>query len=399
MDTAVLQRKQILRQLFDAGVRAVDGFSATSRALKNLPTGKKVYLVAVGKAAASMAEGALSVLGDKLVAGLVISKHGHMTDVVKADSRLQCLESSHPVPDQSSLQAGATLVAMLGQIPEDAHLVFLVSGGTSSLVEHLPPERTLADLESMNRELLASGLAIGEMNQRRRSASLIKGGRLADYLSNGIRVTQLLISDVPGDKLLDIGSGLLIADQAVAAPAARVLRLEAVDTHIVASNTIAQAAVVKAAETMGLIVRQKSGSLHGDVETVQEQIAAVLTQPDLPPGLYIWGGEPTVVLPESPGRGGRNQHLALLLAGAIEGIEHLSVLVCGTDGSDGPTSDAGGLVDGKSMAAGRQSGLDGEAALRAADAGSWLHQCQALVTTGPTGTNVMDLAIALKTAG
>jgi len=144
------------------------------------------------------------------------------------------------------------------------------------------------------------------------------------------------------------------------------------------------------------MVLQENGSLHGDVDEIADQIADVLIG-DKRRGLRVWGGETHLVLPPKPGRGGRNQHLALAVAKRIKGEKNLAVLCCGTDGSDGPTKDAGGMVNGSTIANGAELGLDANDYLNRADSGSYLAAVNALVTTGPTGTNVMDLAIALRT--
>ncbi len=386
----IQQRSQALMHLFQAGVDAVGGYQATKRVLSAETFSRPVHLVAVGKAATAMTQGAQTALGDALVSGLVITKHDHLSEDVQADSRLECIESGHPVPDEYSLQAGQRLHDFVAAIPADHQLVFLVSGGASALVEHLDGNLTLADLQAQTDKLLASGAPIGEMNQHRRQLSRIKGGKLAKVVQ--CPVLQLLISDVPGDVPGDIGSGLLVPDAATDMP--ETLQVwQHIDTRIIASSTIAQDAVAKAARAAKLSIVQSAGSLDGDINVVSKRVSGVLA--DASPGVYIWGGEPTVVLPPSPGRGGRNQHLALSLASAVSSHGNASVLVCGTDGTDGPTGDAGGLVDELSSALAQQQGVDVDHYLSCADAGSALATLDLLVTTGPTGTNVMDLCIAI----
>ena len=390
------QRKATLLSLFQAGVDAVGGVQATQRALAddNLQAtlSKPLHLVAIGKAADAMARGALSVanVNSGLVSALVITKHDHLGESIKADARFECIESGHPVPDENSLLAGARLQDYVSQIPESHLLLFLVSGGASALVEHLDNGLTLNELRIKTDELLASGAPIGEMNRQRRKLSLIKGGKLANVVR--CEVLQLLISDVPGDKPGDIGSGLLVPDvQTGMKPELAVW--EKVQTHVIASSSIAQAAVCKEAQNKKLKVIQPTGSLDGDIHDVCTRVAHVLSQAE--PGVYVWGGEPTVVLPATPGRGGRNQHLALSLVNAAATHGAVSILVCGTDGTDGPTNDAGGLIDEASAALAEKNRLDPTHALQRADAGSVLDALDLLVTTGPSGTNVMDLCIAI----
>ncbi len=382
----------LLKELFQAGVDAVGGFQATTRALHGYELGNSVYLVAVGKASDSMALGALEVLGDKLVSGLVVTKHDHLSEEIKGHSKLSCLESGHPVPDEPSLLAGQKLVEFVSAIPEEAELIFLVSGGTSALVEHLNEGLTLDDLKWETDKLLSSGADIGTMNKHRRTLSKIKGGKLSSYIN--CKVHQFLISDVPGDELADIGSGLLIPDEATGMPPTLPV-WSRITTRIIASSDIAQAAVEKAAKSKGLLVIQEKGDLHGEMPLVVDRLSRTILDENAQAGVYIWGGEPTVVLPEQPGRGGRNQHLALALSKSIAAHGRGAVLVCGTDGTDGPTKDAGGLVTESTVSIAASKNLDIDDYLERADAGSCLEQLDALVTTGPTGTNVMDLAIVI----
>lgn len=384
------QRSTTLMHLFQAGVDAVGGYQATKRALSAETFSCPVHLVAVGKAATAMTQGAVAALGDALVSGLVVTKHDHLSEDVRTDSRLDCIESGHPVPDEYSLQAGQRLYDFVAAIPADHQLVFLVSGGASALVEHLDGNLTLSDLQAATDKLLASGAAIGEMNQHRRQLSKIKGGKLAKVVQ--CPVLQLLISDVPGDVLGDIGSGLLVPDVATNMP--ETLQIwQRVDTRIIASSAIAQQAVAIAAINAGLVVVQSEGSLDGDINEVSTRVSSTLA--NATPGVYIWGGEPTVVLPPQPGRGGRNQHLALSLASSVSAHSNASVLVCGTDGTDGPTGDAGGLVDDQSLSKAQEHAIDVADHLAKADAGTALDKLGLLVTTGPTGTNVMDLCVAI----
>jgi len=386
------QRASVLLDLFQAGVDAVGGRQATQRSLEQHTLADKIHLVAVGKAADAMAMGALPVIGNRLVSALVVTKHGHLSDELKVQRHVRCMESAHPVPDEGSLLAGKALSEFVSSVPADHQLLFLVSGGTSSLVEHLVDGLGLADLKRETDRLLASGATIGEMNKHRRLLSRIKGGKLATRVK--CNVLQLLISDVPGDKPGDIGSGLLVPDAATGMNADLPV-WKKIDTHIIASSAIAQAAVAQVAVAKGLVVCQPTGNLDGNMPDVVERVSAVLCTPELASGVYIWGGEPTIVLPSNPGRGGRNQHLALALAKPLSQAGATSVLVCGTDGTDGPTADAGGIVDEHTLKAVQDANLGLDGYLANADAGSCLEHVSCLVTTGPTGTNVMDLAIAI----
>lgn len=405
--------RDTLLSLFDSAVTAVSGAEATRRGLQSY-TADAVYLVAVGKAAGAMTSGAMESLGDRLVRGLVISKYDHIDAKLNSIDALTCIESAHPVPDDNSLLAGESLMRFLRDVPATANVLVLFSGGASALIESLLPSMTLKDLQRVNDYLLSTGLDINQMNVVRRSVSMIKGGRLANCLQQQA-VTQLLISDVPGDALTSIGSGPLVPAPAVQsvelpdlpdwlvemmsraapAPSADDPLWSRVDTCIVASNQVARESAAAAARKMGFDVVLADGELTGDVPAMALKIAGVLSATGAKAGIYIWGGETTVLLPETPGRGGRNQQLALSLAMAMPEDLKWSALCCGTDGSDGPTPDAGGLVDSETLKRGIAAGLDAAAYSVAADAGNYLEQVGALVTTGPSGTNVMDVVIAV----
>jgi glycerate 2-kinase len=364
-------RAEFLRQIWWAGVNAVRGDTAVARSLADHPIPRPDLILAVGKAAVAMARPAVERFGP--VPTLAVTKHGHS----QAGLPFEVVEAAHPVPDASSLAAGARLLAEVAKAPPGSHLLLLVSGGASALAEAPAPGVTLADITALNRDLLASGQDIATMNAVRTRHSMIKGGGLLARFK-GDRVTILAVSDTRGDSIETIGSGV-----GLSLPRPDLIS----ETRIVASNTVARRAAAAKSAELGLNVLGDTESLYDDVSD-----AAALMTRRLPstPGVVIWGGEPTVVLPPHPGQGGRNQALALAMARAIHGSADLSVLVAGTDGSDGPTSAAGGLVDGRTWA--------DEAAgyLQAADSGTFLASRDALFTTGPTGTNVMDLAVALR---
>jgi hydroxypyruvate reductase len=360
-------------QLWWAGVAAVGGARAVEAALDQHKIDRPDRIIAVGKAAAAMALPAATRWPD--VPCLIVTKHGHGKD---APPNAHVIEAGHPVPDGASLAAGVALQEAVASCGARDHLLMLVSGGASALAEVPADGVTLAGIQEQTNALLAAGADIATMNESRRQSSRIKGGKLLAEFS-GARVTTLALSDVQGDALDTIGSG--IGD----APAASRFDFTA---HIVASNAIARAAVAAASPVP---VRSNRETLYADVATLGPAIAAFLKSAD--PGLHIMGGEPVVHLPKRPGMGGRNMALALTLAREIAGTGGLRILVAGTDGTDGPTDAAGAIVDGNTW--------DDSAAvaLAAADAYPWLKARGALVTTGPTGTNVMDLLIAFKAEG
>lgn len=407
-----MNRDAILRDTFAAAVARVCGEQAVAAWLQRHPDIACDHLFACGKAAAAMTLGALQ--ERDVERGLIITKHGHLDAALDDFPHLACLESDHPVPGTASLRAGRQLLEFLAQAPADASFLALISGGASSLVEVLAPGLDLDALGRLTECLLHEGLAIDEMNAVRRSVSCIKGGRLAHYL-DGRTACALMISDVPGNDPGVIGSGPLtpmredrlpealsdtargILERATGMPVPGPDAFRHLQTHIVATLEDAKEAAARHAAAQGLAAHLHPEFLDGDAAGVGRELAAWLQTPAAACGLHVWGGETTVRLPDRPGRGGRNQQLALAAACALAGASGIHLLACGTDGTDGPTDDAGGLVDGMTLARGQALQLDAEDFLARADAGAYLAATDALVTTGPTGTNVMDLALALKT--
>lgn len=364
---------QILRGLWEAGVEAVDGYTSVARGLETIDT-PPTRIVAVGKAAAAMTRAALDRWPD--TSALVVTKDGHTEGLSDDDATI--IEASHPVPDQRSLIGGRAILDCVSEMGHDSHLLLLVSGGASSLAEAPVEGVTLDDLKRLNAHLLSRGLDIGRMNAQRRKVSLIKGGGLLRAFT-GKRATILTISDVPGDDPAVIGSGIGLPPEN-----------PAYDCQLIctASNAIARAAVAEAAAANGLTVLSNEENLYDDVPILAERLGRRIAA--MEHGLMIFGGEPTVHLPPKPGEGGRNQALALALSKAIAGRNDITILVGGTDGTDGPTEAAGGIVTGATW------GPGAEEALEKADSGTYLAKHDALLISGPTGTNVMDVAVVLR---
>lgn len=368
-----MSHKEILKQLFETAVASVRGDTAVSRALSGMDISSPDQIIAVGKAATAMAVAAHAVHPQAPV--LIVTKYGHAAD---APPQAEVIEAAHPVLDQNSLLAGARLLEVVAGMKPGSHLLMLVSGGASALAEAPVDGLDLEGLKDRTTQMLGSGADIHAMNKVRKTLSRIKGGKLLENFG-GARVTTLAISDVEGDALSVIGSGIGDAPQKNSFSFA---------PHIVASNAIARDAVARAAEAMGIPVQTNAETLYDDIEKVGPHLAKTLVSGQA--GLHLWGGEPTVVLPENPGQGGRNQALALIIAREITAQSGIGVLVAGTDGTDGPTDAAGAVIDTSTWQA------SGQDALARADAGRWLEENGALLKTGPTGTNVMDLVIALK---
>jgi len=406
---ATERQRALLLEIYRAALEAVNGRSAVRRYLSAHPLAGPVHLVAMGKAAAEMARGAVEVLGDRIAAGLVLTKTGHCESLP-----FPCLEGGHPVPDRGSLDAGQALLAFLRSAPQEARFLFLISGGASAVVDALPAPLGIEEWQRVNRWLLGSGLPITAVNRVRRRLSRLKGGRLAALLA-GRPALQLLISDVEGDDPAVIASGPLVAspypadglddlalpewlrpwlELAPPMPAADDPCFHAVETALVARLADALEAAARAGAAHGLAVHGHREFLAGEAAEVGVRLAEALARGE--PGLHLWGGETTVTLPPEPGQGGRCQQLALAAATVLGGRADCALLAAGTDGTDGPGSAAGALVDSRTVARGETEGFDARRSLDAADAGSFLAASGDLIETGPTGTNVMDLILGLK---
>ena len=444
--------RRLLLAGYRAALDAVGGRESVRRRLAAEGAFAPRFVFAVGKAAAYMAAGAFDVFAGRIERGIVVTKHGHAGGVLDPGWPVEVVESSHPVPDASCLAAGRALVDFIDAVPADADVLSLVSGGASALVEVLPDGFDASDLARVNEYLLAAGHPIGAMNRVRKRISRIKGGRLAQRIAPR-RALNLAISDVPGDDPKVIGSGMLVAhsceDLAVdgldlppwlvemgrrAPPlageaAAAHASAGHVRTEVIARPAAARAAAASVCRAAGIGVVEHPDLLEGDAIETGRRIGREIAEAK--PVAHVWASETTVMLPANPGRGGRCQSLALaaaveigrcaggprltaragdervgvaeghraggppLTARAGEGAD-VCVLAAGTDGTDGPGEDAGALVDAGTIARGAAAGLDPERSLRAADAGTFLEASGDLVRTGPTGTNVMDLVIAMK---
>jgi glycerate 2-kinase len=341
-----------------------------------------VWIAAVGKAATSMALGAQDVLKDAIERILIITRDSEpLGDFTKSP---EVCFGAHPLPDERSLDAGSRLTDFVDQLPPHAQPLFLVSGGASSLVEVPLPGKRLADFEALTRESFSTGMDINELNARRAALSAVKGGKLATRLK-GRAARALFVSDVPHDDPRVIGSGIM--GPAASGP-------DHIEREIVASVEDATAQVARHATRWGLKVQPPGARFDGEAGRLAARFTHELRLSQAQ--LCVWGGESTVRLPARPGRGGRNQHLALAAARLIAGYADLLLLAAGTDGSDGVTEDAGALVDGETCARLSLAEVDADRCLKRADSARALSASGDLVHTGPTGTNVGDLVIGLK---
>ena len=347
-------------------------------------------VLAVGKAACSMLQGVYDA-GITVTTALVVTKYAHSAAALLARPEVDIIESGHPVPDQQSLVAGRAAQDFVAACT--GPLLVLVSGGASALLESLPKGYTLTQLQKQTEASLAAGLDIAAINRQRATVSQVKAGKLLAACPAS-RIDSLLISDVEGDDPAVIGSGIGLV------PARPECRLK-----IIASNQDACQAAARYLADYAPVqypVQYCASDAFGDIDRIAESMVAILQ--DGEPGWYIFGGETTVVLPDAPGEGGRNQAMALKLAMRLQGREDIVGLVAGTDGTDGPTDAAGGWfgrmpIHRTHCQAAGQTQAAIQAARQAdasANAGAWLREHQQLFISGPTGTNVMDVMIVAK---
>ena len=406
---------QLLREHAERIVReaiaAVQPDAAVRRALAGKQYPGRVLLVAAGKAAWRMAKAASDFLGDRIEAGVVVTKYGHVPGPI---ANFDCFEAGHPVPDENSFRGTrAALELVAGLKPEDT-VLFLLSGGGSALFEKpLIPADELRDLTA---RLLACGASIVEINTIRKRLSAVKGGRFARICAPA-RVEAVILSDILGDPLDMIASGPACPDSATAQDARRIagkygLRLseaarrlldvetpkilDNVETHINGSVRELCAAAAEACRGLGYEPILLTDQLCCQAREAGSFLASILrTHRDSKKSLAFLAGGETVVMLTGGGKGGRSQELALAAAPGIDGMPDAAIFSVGSDGTDGPTDAAGGYVDGDSCAALRAAGLRVGEVLRENDAYHALKSIGGLIFTGPTGTNVNDVAVAL----
>ena len=400
-----LTARELLIQLYQTAIDAVDGRFVVQRWSREHPAYQPTHIIAIGKAASAMLQGALDSYAH-IQSALLITDARALPRVFKKDKRLGIHVSSHPIPDESSLEAGDALLRFVSNTDEDARILFLISGGSSSLVEVLHPQFELTDLRSLNQYLLASGKPIHAMNAWRKRLSQIKGGGLQSFLGER-QCVQLLISDVRGDDASVIGSGLLVQNRHAVdedavlselcgvepADTIATAGLAEVETHVIATLDMALRSAAQEVSAHELVCVHHPHFIEGEARSQAENISTLLQQGE--PGVYLFGGETTVTLPETPGMGGRNQTLALALSATLEGSD-ICVLCAGTDGVDGNTPCAGAVITGNTATQARQMGFDIQQELDRANAGTVLMATGDLFKPGASNTNVMDVIIAYK---
>jgi glycerate 2-kinase len=433
----------LARRIFDAAIKAVDPYEAVQRKLSifgerlligseksiELPKYRRIWVVGTGKASASMAQACEEILKNRITGGVVTVKYGHSLPL----ERIEIVEAGHPVPDEAG-QTGADKICNLLKLCDGNDLILaLLSGGGSALLVSPAPGISLADKREITERLLSCGATIQEINCVRKHLSLTKGGQLA-RLAQHATVLVLVVSDVIGDSLETIASGPFVPDPTTYALALEVLdryglsgsapesvreRLRKgaagycpetpkpgerffrrVHHYVIASNRQALEAAHTAAEQLGFNSMILSSMVQGEAREVAKVYAALLKEearhdgPLPKPSCLLAGGETTVTL-RGGGRGGRNMELALAAALEIEGLRRVVLLSGATDGTDGPTDAAGGIVDGGTCERARRLGLDPRRHLEDNDSYGFFERLGEVFRTGPTRTNVMDLHILL----
>lgn len=432
-----------VRSIFAAALRRVEPRALVLEALQldgdtlvvddrriPLAKGSRIIVVAIGKASIPMALGAEDALGELISRGVAATKRGALpADSAARPRRIEPLEAAHPVPDQSSVEAGRRVLELVhGLSPDDVVLV-LISGGGSALVEQPVPGVELEDIAATTEMLMKAGAGIEVLNAARRRLSRIKAGGLARAIAPG-KVVNLIVSDVLGNPLPVIASGPSVdpgparLDAAEAAKrlgvweqipeaARRVLSRASNDevdrplTNVVASVVLADAAMAaraaaEGAEALGYQAEILATRFDGEAREfarfwsalARHQREARTSEAAARPVCLVGAGEMTVTV-RGEGRGGRNTEMALAAALAIEGIEGVAIASLATDGDDGSSGAVGGVVVGASVQRAQERGVDPRRLLDENDSARFLDAASGLIVTGPTGTNVNDLYLAL----
>jgi len=398
-------------QIVRESIAAVLPDEAVRRTLKDYrPGAGKTLLVAAGKAAWQMAKAAVDTLG-QVDGGVVITKYGHVMGEIPG---VVCYEAGHPVPDENSFAATKKALELVENRSAGDTVIFLLSGGGSALFELplIPGE----ELQEITRQLLASGADIVEMNTIRKRLSAVKGGRFALACAPA-KVLSIVLSDILGDPLDMIASGPAYPDSSTCKQAKNIAakyelkfspdaekllneetpkELHNVETHINGSVRELCAAAAAAAQKLGYDPIILTDQLCCEAREAGSFLASILKS-HAQSGrslAFIAGGE-TVVHLTGHGLGGRNQELALAAAPGIAGIPGAALFSVGSDGTDGPTDAAGGYVDGETCAALAERGISVFDVLKDNDAYHALQAVSGLIVTGPTGTNVNDVTVAL----
>ena len=408
MDELLRKHAEIIIQ---AAIAAVQPDAAVKRVLEDMEFPGRVVLVAAGKAAWQMAKAAYDCLGDRIEKGVVVTKYGHVKGPI---ANFDCREAGHPVPDENSFSATQAALDLVSDLGEEDTVLFLLSGGGSALFEKpLVPGEVLQDVTN---QLLACGADIVQINTIRKRLSAVKGGRFALACAPA-RVFSIVLSDILGDPLDMIASGPAVPDTATKEQAIAIARkynlkltdqvwelleketpkeLHNVTTHITGSVKQLCSAAATACRELGYEPIVLTDRLCCQAKEAGSFLASILqTHAGSGKNLAFLAGGETVVVLTGKGKGGRNQELALAAAPAIAELSGAAVFSIGSDGTDGPTDAAGGYVDYDTAGMLQTMGVDIYDVLHNNDVYHALQKTGGLIVTGPTGTNVNDVAVAL----
>lgn len=389
-----------------------------------------ICVLAFGKAAIPMACAINDRLGPKITSGIVLTKYGYAEGLARV-GRMDVLEASHPLPDESGVMATRKILDLARGLDEKSLAVCLVSGGGSALLVAPSEGITLAGKRLTTDLLLKNGADIVELNTVRKHISAVKGGRLARSIAPA-KILSLIVSDVIGDRLDTIASGPTAPDSTTYKDAISVIEkrglshrvphsvMEALKlgaegklnetpkeddpvfrsvTHkIISGNSIAVASAARKAREMGYDVETLETPVCGEARMAAMALAGSALRHKAGrvgrPLVMISGGETTVTV-KGNGKGGRNMEMALAFAEATKGVDRITFLSAGTDGTDGPTDAAGAIVDGTTISRAERLGVNAGEYLANNDSYNFFHKIGGLLVTGPTGTNVMDIQISL----
>ncbi|WP_457626164.1 glycerate kinase type-2 family protein [Persephonella sp.] len=425
--------RQLATELFLYGVESVKPENLIPRALSLKDTTlrinndtyrikRKIYVLGSGKASVEMAKAVENLLEDKIAGGAVICNY---TEKLR---KISVIKGGHPVPDKNSIKGAETLLKLLSSLNEDDFFIYLLSGGSSALIEKPIPPITLEDFRKTTELLLRTSVPIEEINIVRKHLSMIKGGRLGR--ATKAKGVVLVISDVIGDDLFTIGSAPLYYDSSTYQEAYNILKKydlldklpDSVRTviikglkgeisetpkeenpnikhYIIGSNINALKKIKeKAEETVETHIM--TSQLKGEAREVSKALVSIGKEilkscnPFKPPVCLLFGGETTVNV-KGNGKGGRNQEICLSGLIEIKDIKNLVLLSGGTDGIDGNSDAAGAVVDRSSYEKAKKLHLNMYSYLDNNDSYSFFEKTGDLIKTGPTGTNVMDITIII----
>ena len=384
---------------------------AVRNSLNELQLNGNIYIIAIGKAAWVMAQTASAFLNDKVKMGLIVTKYGHSRGPLKM---FEIIEAGHPTPDENSIRGAKRMLEILESLEQKDIVLFLLSGGGSSLVELPMDGLDLEDIQTVTRKLLFCGADITEMNLIRKKLSAIKGGKLSGHL-RGQKAYAIILSDIISDNNDMIASGITYPDLSTVKDVEKILKkyqirfdrkvmsvLEksdsyrnvSVENHVVGSVTELCKAAAEHAWELGYIPHIVTTAMDCEAREAGRWMASMAEGTYPRPFAMIAGGE-TVVKVTGKGMGGRNQEIALSAAMELKGKENVLLFSLGSDGTDGPTDAAGGMVDGHTAGQLEALGINIEQVLADNDSYHALKKVDGLLITGATGTNVNDVTVLL----